>query len=77
MFFWFLLKTIQEENESEEVESRGGAPEENKMVAEENKMVAEENKMVAEENKMADPLSNHNMESSYVQENIVENNLPK
>ena len=70
MFFWFLLKTIQEENESEEVESRGGAPEENKMVA-------EENKMVAEENKMADPLSNHNMESSYVQENIVENNLPK
>ena len=70
MFFWFLLKTIQEENESEEVESRGGAPEKNKMVA-------EENKMVAEENKMADPLSNHNMESSYVQENIVENNLPK
>ena len=70
MFFWFLLITIQEENESEEVESRGGAPEENKMVA-------EENKMVAEENKMADPLSNHNMESSYVQENIVENNLPK
>lgn len=63
MFFWFLLKTIQEENESEELESRGGAP--------------EENKMVAEENKMADPLSNHNMESSYVQENIVENNLPK
>ena len=63
MFFWFLLKTIQEENESEELESRGGAP--------------EENKMGAEENKMADPLSNHNMESSYVQENIVENNLPK
>ena len=63
MFFWFLLKTIQEENESEELESRGGAP--------------EENKMVTEENKMADPLSNHNMESSYVQENIVENNLPK
>ena len=51
------------------MESRGGEEKEN--------FAPEENKMVAEENKMADPLSNHNMEGGYVQENLVENNLPK